>query len=115
MSWWPPFRHNRVPAGGCGSDQQRITELQTQLDMTKAKILALLAIIATLQNTAVTDTAAIADLKKQIADLHASDAELQDPELIAAVDAVIGNAAATPPPAAPAPAPMATGETAANG
>lgn len=73
-------------------------QLRQQLNMTKAKILALLGIIAQLQNTAVTDTAAIADLKKQIADLHASDAELQDPDLIAAVDAVIGNAAATPPP-----------------
>lgn len=74
--------------------------------MTKAKILKLLGIIAALQNTAVTDTAAIADLKQQIADLHASDAELQDPDLVAAVDAVIGNAAATPPPTAPA-----TGDT----
>lgn len=93
------------------SDRERIAALEQQLalsqqenDMTKAKILALLAIIVALQHTEADDVTRIADLKQQVDDLKTKDADLNDPELVAAVDAVVGNAAATPPPA-PSPAP----------
>lgn len=100
MSWLLDLFQRRPSAADYAALQRQNQQLRTINDMNKAKILKLLDIIAQLQNTAVDDTAAIASLKQQLADLHASDAELQDPELIAAVDAVIGNAAATPPPAA---------------
>ncbi len=79
--------------------EQKTAALEKNTMLTKAKIIALLAIISQLQNTDVADEAKIADLQKQIADIRANDAELQDPDLIASVDAVVGNAATTPPPA----------------
>jgi multidrug resistance efflux pump len=80
-------------------DANLVKQLKQQLAMTKAKILALLAIIQKLQETDANDATQIAALKQELADLKAADADLQDPELVAAVDAVVGNAAVTPPPA----------------
>jgi hypothetical protein len=80
------------------SNAWRERKIQKERMITKAKILALLALIAQLQNTHVTDLATIDDLKRQIDALKANAAELQDPDLVAAVDAVVGNAASTPPP-----------------
>lgn len=73
-------------------------ETQKKIMITKANILTLLSIIVALQKTRVNDTANIAALKAEVETLKANNAELSDPELIAAVDAAIDNAAVTPPP-----------------
>ena len=79
-------------------------QIQKEKAMNKTRILALLAIIVTLQKTHVSDTATIATQKTELEKLRTDSAELNDPELVAAVDEVIANAASTPPPVVEPPA-----------
>jgi hypothetical protein len=73
-------------------------QIQKDTVMNKQKILALLAIIAAQQIAVQHSDEARAASDKALADLRAETAELNDPDLVAAVDKVIANAAATPPP-----------------
>ncbi len=86
------------------SSAWREHQIQKEKAMNKARILALLAIIAAQQIAVQHSDEARAASDKALADLRAETAELNDPELVAAVDLVIANAASTPPPVMEPPA-----------
>lgn len=87
---------------------QENTNLEINMALTKDELTKVLNYVKSLQETNASDESQISDLKTQVTQFQADHDLVNDPDLVAAFDAVVNNAANAPVPVS-APAPVDPG------